>query len=76
MADKNYSFKQSNDIGRLDGKFHPCTHTTNSWYGLEFTLSRTPVAVVFQTAEPRTRQIVFASTVVFETHIPLIEPVC
>jgi len=28
MADKNYSFKQSSDIGRLDGELHPCTHTT------------------------------------------------
>lgn len=76
MADKNYSFKQSNDIGRLDGELHPCTLTTNSWYGLEFTLNRTSVAAVFQTAEPRIRQIVFVSTVVFETRSPLIEPVC
>jgi hypothetical protein len=75
MADKNYSFKQSNDIGRLDGELHPCMHTTNSWYGLEFTLSRTWVAAVILTVEPQIRQIVFASAVVFATQSPLIGPV-
>lgn len=71
MADKNYSFKQSSDIGRLDGELHLCTHTTIRGTS-QHLLSRTQVAAVILTAEQQIHQIVFASDVVFATRIPLI----
>lgn len=75
MADKNYSFKQSSDIGRLDGKPHPCTHTTIRGTSQNL-LSRTQVVAVIQTVEPQIHQIVFASVVVIATRSPLIGSVC
>jgi len=71
MADKNYSFKQSSDIGRLDGEFHLCTHTTICGTSQNL-LSRIQVAAVIRTAEPQIHQIVFASAVVLATRSPLI----
>jgi len=71
MADKNYSFKQSSDIGRLDGELHLCTHTTICGTSQNL-LSRTQVAAVIRTAEPQIHQIVFASVVVFAIRSPLI----
>lgn len=38
--------------------------------------SRTPVAVVIRTAEPRIRQTVFASVVAFATRGPATGPAC
>jgi len=71
MADKSYSFKQSSDIGRLDGELHPCTHTTIRGTS-QNSLNRTQVEAVIRTAEPQIHQIVFASVVVLETRSSLI----
>lgn len=71
MADKNYSFKQSSDIGRLDGELHLCTHTTIRGTSQNL-LNRTQVEAVIRTVEPQIHQIVFAMVVVLETRSPLI----
>lgn len=74
MAYKNYFFKQSSDIGRLDGELHLCTHTAIRGTRQKL-LSRIQVAAVIRTVELRIHQIVFA-LVVFATRSPLIGPVC